>query len=201
MSHSPLDLHTLLTLIRPTKAANGKWHRPKWSARRVAAYRKQALLAQDPTWNEEAIRTARGRSPVREPHFKPFKGRVSDRKRIDRLESIEKKLKEIPKIEKAHKITVEKEKLRQSKQFKGFQLLQTPRVKPVVRSKASLITLRTPPPLPSIDADLKRIAEKKHLTSLPPHLQAELDARRAERKLADSIGGKKGLFHFAKKAS
>jgi hypothetical protein len=79
---------------------------------------------------------------------------------------------------------LEKDKLRQSKKYKGFQLLISPRIKPVTRSSESTINARVVPTLPKIDADLKRIAEKKHLTSLPPHLQKELDTLKAARKQA-----------------
>jgi len=144
-----------------------------------------------------------GRSPVREPHFNAFKGRISDRNRIERLESIEKKLKEIPKIEKQHKAALEKEKVRNSKKYKGFQLLYSPRVKPVRRAPESVITQRDAPELPPLDAALKHVADNKHLTSLPPHLQAELDELRAARKLADSIGGRRSAMskQVAKEAS
>ena len=49
---------TLLQLARPTKAANGRWHKPKLSGRRVAVLRKQALMSGDPTWDETAMRKA-----------------------------------------------------------------------------------------------------------------------------------------------
>jgi hypothetical protein len=55
---------------------------------------------------------------------------------------------------------------------------------------ASVIRAREAPTLPPLDAELKSVAENKHLTSLPPHLQAELDALRGARALADAIGGK-----------
>lgn len=90
---------------------------------------------------------------------------------------------------------VEKEKLRQSKAYKGFRLLVSPRLKPVERASASVISAKTAPTLPNVDPALKRIAENKHLLSLPPHLQAELNALREAKKLADAVVGPRKKFY------
>lgn len=56
---------SLLQLVRPTKVANGAWYKPKLSGRRLAELRKQAILANNASWDEAAMRAAMVRSLFR----------------------------------------------------------------------------------------------------------------------------------------
>lgn len=95
---------------------------------------------------------------------------------------IEAKLKEIPKIAQQHKAQAAREKLRASKDFKGTRLMQTPTLSPPPRSPHSTVTKRERAPLPTLPKNLQRVVQGRHLTELPPHLQAEKDRLKAERE-------------------
>jgi hypothetical protein len=148
-------------------------------------------------------------SPVKTRAYRLVgKGHKHERNRIARLELIEvhiylfiyllffhfsflifislsqSRLKEIPKIEQQHKQQVERDRIRMSKKYKGLNLVYTPSILPADRADDSLVKRLVMPDPVQLTPKLLRIAQNKHLTALPPHLQAELDRLRAARDAA-----------------
>lgn len=155
------------------------WRKAKLSARRVADTARTLSLD---AAQVQTLRLAMGRSGVRTRTYRvEGKGHKHERNRIARLELIETRLKEIPKIEQQHKQQVERDKIKASKAHKGINLVYTPKLVAASRAAASLVKQRVAPPLPVLSPALVRVAQGKHLTALPPHLQAELDRLRAAR--------------------
>jgi hypothetical protein len=161
--------------------ATVSWRKPKLSARRVAEHARSMQL--DATQREQ-LRVAMGRSAVRTRSFRvEGKGHKHERNRIARLELIETRLKEIPKIEQQYKQQLERDKLKLSKAHKGLNIVFTPKIIAASRSPASLVKPQAAAPAPpSLPPSLLKLAQNKHLTALPPHLQRELDALRKARE-------------------
>uniref|UniRef100_A0A7S0ZDT8 Large ribosomal subunit protein mL59 domain-containing protein n=1 Tax=Timspurckia oligopyrenoides TaxID=708627 RepID=A0A7S0ZDT8_9RHOD len=72
----------------PTKLASGRWKPPKYSRRQIAHLRKRFIIAGEP-WPYEV--------PHKTVHWNiPFKGRISERKKEDKMALIERSMKAMP---------------------------------------------------------------------------------------------------------